>query len=381
MDTLVVCVDRAGDIPRTAGIDAPIAGWEAVQSLVLEVGVADPEDSAVNSMLEALHVTRDLRDTDEEATVAVVSGRSDSVVGADRAVAAQVDDLVERYDPDSVVVVVDSAEDERLVPIIESRVPVDAVDRVVVRQARDIESTYYLLKQFLADEELRQTVLVPFGVVLLVFPALMVVTGSLALAAAAITAVLGLFLVYKGMGVDEYLATLPAATRDALYSGRVSIVTYVVAAGLAAIGVFVGVIGASRLSQDVGAVLVGVAFAFEGVPWMALAALAASAGRLVDEAIQNDRLRAAYLNLPFGVVAVGLVVRGFSAYILERAGQLGAFTVPRLDVGIVTVNQLQLTPEQRLAMFVLFGVVISVVGIRVASSLSGDVEPDRRPIE
>ncbi|MFB6105045.1 MAG: DUF373 family protein [Halobacteriaceae archaeon] len=381
MDTLVVCVDRAGDIPRTAGIDAPIAGWEAVQSLVLDVGVADPEDSGVNAMLEALHVTRDLRDTDEDATVAVVSGRSDSVVGADRAVAAQVDDLIERYDPDSVVVVVDSAEDERLVPIIESRVPVDAVDRVVVRQARDIESTYYLLKQFLADEELRQTVLVPFGVVLLVFPALMVITGSLALAAAAITAVLGLFLVYKGLGVDEYLATLPAATRDALYSGRVSIVTYVVAAGLAAIGVFVGVLGVSRLPGDVGAVILAVAFAFEGVPWMALAALAASAGRLVDEAIQNDRLRPAYLNLPFGVVAVGLVVRGFSAYILERAGHLGAFTVPRIDVGLITVNRVELTPEQRLAMFVLVGVVVSVVGIRVASSLSREVEPERQPIE
>lgn len=381
MDTLVVCVDRAGDIPRTAGIQAPIAGWEAVQSLVLDVGIADPEDSAVNSMLEALHVTRELRDTDEDATVAVVSGRSDSVVGADRAVAEQVDDLVDRYDPSSVVVVVDSAEDERLVPIIESRVPVDAVDRVVVRQARDIESTYYLLKQFLADEELRQTVLVPLGVVLLVFPALMVVTGSLALAAAAITAVLGLFLVYKGLGVDEYLASLPAATRNALYSGRVSIVTYVVAAGLAAIGLFVGVLGASRLSGDVGAVLVGVAFAYEGVPWMALAALAASAGRLIDEAIQNDRLRAAYLNLPFGVVAVGLVVRGFSAYILERAGLLGPFTVPRFDIGVVTVNRVLLSPEQRLALFVLLGVVVSVVGIRVAASLSGDVDRERQAIE
>jgi len=59
-----------------------------------------------------------------------------------------------------------------VLPIVESRIPVDSVDRVVVRQARDIESTYYLLKQFLADEQLRSTILVPFGVALLLVPAL-----------------------------------------------------------------------------------------------------------------------------------------------------------------------------------------------------------------
>ena len=89
---------------------------------------------------------------DEEALVAVLSG-TDDAIGADRAIARQVERLIDDYDLTSAVVVVDSAEDERLVPIIESRLAVDAVDRVVVRQARDIESTYYLLKQFLADEQ------------------------------------------------------------------------------------------------------------------------------------------------------------------------------------------------------------------------------------
>jgi putative membrane protein len=380
MDTLVVCVDRAGDITRQTGIQPPIAGWEAVQALVLDVGLSDPEDSSVNSLLEALRITRDLRDGDESADVAVVSGASEDVIGADRAVAAQVDELVDKYDPESVIVVVDSAEDERLVPIIESRVQVDSVDRVVVRQARDIESTYYLLKQFLGDEELRQTVLVPLGVVLLVFPALLLVS-SLAVALSAITAVLGLFLVYKGLGVDEYLSTLPGEIREALYSGRVSIVTYVVGAGLAAIGVFVGALAVSDATSSVAPFLLVMTFAHEGVPWMALAALAASTGRLVDEAIQNDTVRSAYLNLPFGVVAVGLVVRGFSAYFLERAGLIDAFEVPTMDLGIVTVNRVVLGAEQRLAMFVIAGVIVSLVGIRVAATLAGEVEPDGQPIE
>ncbi len=319
MSTLVVCVDRNNDIGRKTGLEMPVAGWEAVQSLVTDVGLADPEDASVNCLLEALRVARDLRDDDEESIVAVISGTADTRVGADRAVAAQLDDLIAVHDPNSTIIVIDSAEDERLVPIVESRVRVDAVDRVVVRQARDIESTYYLLKQFLADEELRQTVLVPTGIALIAFPVLLLQLG-LAMATSAIAAVIGLFALYKGLAIGTYFRNLPGEARDALYSGRVSIVTYVVAIGLSLIGVFAGALRAAPMDSTGNILMTAMAFVFEAVPWIAVAALTASMGRLLDEAIRNDSVRNSYLNLPFGVLAVGLVVRGFSAYFLQRAG-------------------------------------------------------------
>jgi len=381
MRTLVVCVDRTGDVSRKTGLRTPVAGWEAVQSLVTDMGVADPEDSGVNCLLEALRVTRDLRDGDDDAVVAAVSAEGDGV-SADRSIAAQFDDLVERYDPDACVLVVDSAEDERVVPIVESRVQVDAVDRVVVRQARDLESTYYLLKQFLGDEEMRQTVLVPVGIVLLVFPALMMVTGSLAVAAASITTVIGLFLLYKGLGVDDYVASVPGQARDALYSGRVSIVTYVVAAGLALVGVFAGALGLSDQPSTTPALLLAMTFTYYSIPWVALGALTASAGRLFDEFIRRDEVRTSFLNLPFGVLAVALVVRGFSAYFVERAGRVGPLEVPAAEVGALSIEGFALSPEQRLAAFVVLGVFVSVVGIRVATHFSGvDLEDVEEPVE
>jgi putative membrane protein len=381
MRTLVVCVDRTGDISRKTGLRTPVAGWEAVQSLVTDMGVADPEDSGVNCLLEALRVTRDLRDGDDDAVVAAVSAEGDGV-SADRSIAAQFDDLVERYDADSCVLVVDSAEDERVVPIVESRIQVDAVDRVVVRQARDLESTYYLLKQFLGDEEMRQTVLVPIGIVLLVFPALMMLTGSLAVAAASITTVIGLFLLYKGLGVDDYVAAVPGQARDALYSGRVSIVTYVVAVGLALVGVFAGAIELSELPANTPELLSAMTFTFYSIPWVALGALAASAGRLFDEFIRREEVRTSFLNLPFGVLAVALVVRGFSAYFVERAGRVPPLQVPATEVGAISVEGFALTPEQRLAAFVVLGVFVSVVGIRVATHFSGvELEDVEQPTE
>jgi putative membrane protein len=356
--TLVLCVDRAGDIGRTAGVEMPVDGWDAVRSLATDVGLADPEDSTVNCLLEALRVTRDLRNAGETAVVAAVSGAGDSAVSADRSVAAQLDALVERHGPDSAIIVTDSAEDERLIPVVESRLPVDSVDRVVVRQARDIESTYYLLKQFLADEELRTTVLVPLGVGLLFLPVLLV-RFSPGVALAGLASLLGAAVLYKGLAIDDYLARLPDQVRDALYSGQVSIVTYAVAGGLALVGGFIGALAVSAPAD--GSVVVPVTqFFYNSVPWLALAALTASAGRLLDEFIETERIPRPYLNLPFGVVALGLVVRGFAGYFLERQGVRA-----NLRLAGVTV-----TPTQRLALFVVSAIVVSLVGVRVAARVA-----------
>jgi putative membrane protein len=364
VSTLVVCVDREGGL----GHDGPIVGWEAIQALVTDVGVDDPEDSRVNCLLETLRVARDLRDGGEEAVVAVVSGGGDGV-NSDRTVARQTDQLVADYDPESAIVVTDSASDERLIPIIESRVQVDAVDRVVVRQSHDIQSTYYLLKQFLADEELRGTVLVPIGAALLAFPVLLLLADSVAVALSAIAAVIGTFLLYKGLGIDDFVSTLPRRVQDAFYSGQMSLVTYVVGAGLALVGIFAGGISATSMGST-SELLVGLRFVFDSVPWFAAAALAAATGRLIDELLAEEGVSSALMNLPFGVVAVGLVVRGFTGYFLERSDVIEAFSMPPIHAGPVFVEGFILSIWGRLALYVAAGILVSFAGVAFTSRMS-----------
>ncbi|MEZ3115719.1 DUF373 family protein [Halobaculum sp. MBLA0147] len=358
MTTLVLCVDRADDIGRKSGVRTPVVGWDAVRSLVTEVGLADPEDAIVNSILESLRVARDLEDGGEETVVAVVSGTGESGVGRDRALAGGLDSVLDRYDVDGAVVVVDSAADERAVPIVESRLPVDSVDRVVVRQARDIESTYYLLKQFTGDEELRETVLVPLGIGLILLPVLLV-QFSPAIAVAGLTSLLGAALLYYGLGVDEFVETAPERAREALYSGQVSVVTYVVAAGLAVVGASLGAF--ETTGSGTGDLLVAtMQFVYTAVPWLAAAALTASLGRLLDELIRDEAVRSPYLNLPFGVAALGLVVRGFAGWFLERRAGRAHLTI--LDV--------TMSATQRLALFIVAGIVLALVGFRVTTRVS-----------
>ena len=63
------------------------------------------------------------------------------------------------------------------------------------------------------------------------------------------------------------------------------------------------------------------------------------------------------------------------AYFVERAGRVPALEVPATEIGAISVEGFALTPEQRLAAFVVLGVLVSVVGIRVATHFSGvDIE-------
>ena len=363
--TLVICVDRSGAIGRATNVPMPVAGWEAVRSLVTDAGLDDPEDASVNCLLESLRVARDLRDEREESVVAVVSAESDTAVGADRSIASQLDDLVERYDPRAAIVVVDSAEDERVLPVVESRVPVDSVDRVVVRQARDIESTYYLLKQFLADEQLRSTVLVPVGVALLLVPALFA-WFSAGEAVAGVAGLLGAALLYKGLAIDRLMAGMPERVREALYAGQVSVVTYVVAGGLALVGGFFGFLAASELAPGSPRLVEVVEFTFVAVPWFAVAGVTAAVGRLLDELIRDEGIRTPYLNLPFVIAAVALVVRGFAGYFLAQE----AIHEPLSMYGMT------MTPVQQLAAFIVGGIVVSLVGVKVASDVGTETLED-----
>ena len=352
MTTLVCCLDRDSTVTTATGLTPPVVGWEAVRSLVTDVGLTDPEATTVNCLLEALRVTRDLNDSGTDAIVAVVSAGPPGTTAPDRAVADQIDELAADYDLTATVVVTGTTDDERLLPVIESRLQVDGVDRVVVRQARDIESTYYLLKQFLADEELRTTVLVPLGISLLLVPALLL-WFSPAVALAGLAALLGTAVLYKGLGIDEYVGRLPELSRELLYSGQMSVVTYVTAAGLTIVGLFSGGLAVTPLSVTPAPLSVAV-FLHSSSPWLTFAGVTAATGRLLDRLIADTALPTAMLSLPAGVLAIGIITRGFTGYLLA--------------IGL-RVGSLDLAPIHRLAVFVGVGVLVSLVGVRAATAL------------
>ncbi|WP_135854795.1 DUF373 family protein [Halorussus salinus] len=322
---LVLCVDLDDDLGRKTDFDTPVVGRDNVEAAAVALATADPEDSDVNVMFEGVHLAD--RIEDETVEVAVVTGTDGGDIAANRAVGDEVDEVLASLstrEEVQAVIVTDGAQDESVIPVIRSRVPIDGVRRVVVRQAQDLESMYYTIKQVLDDPETRGTILVPLGILLLIYP-LAIISDSLGLPGAAVFGVtsglLGLYVLGRGLGVERLLDRAAEKARNSLYAGRVTLITYVVAAALLVVG---GVRGVETLESveasaggPVGPLEVLAALVHGAVTWFTAAGVTTSLGQITDEYLA-DRFQWRYLNAPFYVLSIALVLHAISAYFLHR---------------------------------------------------------------
>ncbi|MUW14009.1 DUF373 family protein [Halorubrum sp. CBA1125] len=322
---LVLCVDLDDDLGRKTGIPTPVVGAADVTEAAVALATADPEDSDVNVLFQGVNVYDELSAGGEAVEVAAVTGVDGSDVRANRAVGQEVDRVLAELSTGeevSAVVITDGAQDESVLPVIRSRMPIDGVRRVVVRQAQDLESLYYTIKQVLADPETRGTILVPLGVLLLIYP-LVVVANLFDVAGAAVLGILsglvGLYSLFRGLGLEETIDGAAETVRNVLYTGRVTLVTYVVALALIVVGGVQGVETVDAVHAAHGnAVTTGVtvaAFVHGFVRWLAVAGVTSSLGQITDEYLAG-RFRWRYLNAPFYVIAIAVVLFAVSGFFL-----------------------------------------------------------------
>ncbi|WP_424001615.1 DUF373 family protein [Haloarcula salina] len=315
---LVLCIDLDDDLGRKTGIETPVIGRDEVVDAAVALASNDPEDSDVNVLFEGVHIYDDV--DDEEVEVAAVTGLEGSDVAANRAVGEEVDTVLASLaasDDVRALIVTDGAQDESVVPVIRSRVRIDGVRRVVVRQAQNLESMYYTIKQVLDDPETRGTILVPLGILLLIYPLTIAVEllGYPGSALGVISGLLGLYILARGLGAEEILDEAAERVTSGLYAGRVTIITYVVAAALLVIG---GVSGVQRLDaqpEPHTVVEVLASLVAGAIQWFAAAGITSSLGRVTDEYLDGT-FRWRYLNAPFYVLAIAAVLHAVSAFFL-----------------------------------------------------------------
>jgi len=314
---LILCVDLDDDLGRKTAFDTPVVGRDAVESAAVALATADPEDSDVNVCFQGVHLYDSI--DDESVEVAVVTGTASADVSANRRVGEEVDTVLASLSTGEdvrAIVVTDGAQDESVLPVIRSRVPIDGVNRVVVRQAQDLESMYYTFKQVLADPETRGTILIPLGILLLIYPIAILaeLIGLPGSTLGVISALLGLYVLFRGLGLEDTIDGTLERARVGLFSGRVQFITYVVAAALVVVGSVDGLDAAGTLTAaDPESVQTVAAFVYGSVQWAAAAGVVAALGRITDEYLAGG-FRWRYLNAPFYVVAIAIVLHGLSAF-------------------------------------------------------------------
>ncbi len=311
--TLVLCVDRDDDIGYKGKVESPVLGRPACLQAAYALALADPEDSDVNAIFQAIKMYDDLAAAGESVEIALVAGDHIHMLEGDRKIGASIENLIQETGVDNCIIVTDGAEDEFVIPIVQSRIPVSSIRRVIVSQMPNLEGTYYMLKKFFNDPKVSRLVLVPIGLLMLLWP-IAYLLGRAELAPIIVVGAIGIYLLYRGLGIDDLFGGFVNALKTSLTRGRFSFVTYVAGILLVIIGIILGLMNILIYYTDVGILLYLLIFVYGAVLWLTLAGIVASTGIVIDNFFHDRQSLSKVIIFPFFIGAIGLITYGASIY-------------------------------------------------------------------
>jgi len=284
--TLVISVDRDDDLGKKAGIRGPVVGRKEVLTAALRLGIADPEESDTNAILGALHLHDQLKESAESndaVEIAVLTGDERVGVRSDRAVARQLEEVIEEFQPDRGSLVTDGAEDESILPIIQSRLNIDHVQKIIVRQSKGIEGTYYYIVKAIEDEKWRMKLLVPLSVFLMLIGLGMILPNG-GIIIGLMPLFIGIYLMAKGLGAEQHLNRVMRDMRENADAAMISSILWaaMVFFSIFAIAEGLRVYSSSMSSTPTPGGLEIILLVFQGaLTWIVLAFLTLSLSLLV----------------------------------------------------------------------------------------------------
>lgn len=305
---LVVCVDRDDDLGRKAGVSGPVVGRAQAVDAATRLAIADPEDSDTNAIFAAVSLLDELRGAGEDCEVCVLTGSPKVGVLSDRRVADQFDQVLERVRATSAYLVSDGAEDEYLFPILASRVRIDGVRRVYVRQSASIESTYYTLVRALKDPKLRAKTVLPFALVLLTL-GIAAAGGVLLWGVIGLAILLGIYLIFWTFDIDEAIIdSLRSASTD-IRQGSAAFGFGLFSVALVGVGFLEGY--NSYAAHLASAPLIRIVFFIEaGLIWWMTGALVWELGRAVRRTFARGRFPRGFAVAAVSILGIGVLSFG-----------------------------------------------------------------------
>lgn len=252
---LILCVDRDGDLQAKAEILTPLLGRESNLNSAVSLALHDPEEPDANAMFEAVRLYDRLqkeKQPDEILEVATISGLQRGGVAADRKLVSELNSLLKTFKANEVILVSDGYSDEAILPLVESRVPVSSVRRIVIKHSESIEETAALFSRYIkliweTPRYARLALGIP-GLLLFLFGIFYIIPEALNYYYIAIIFILGGVLLIKGFGVDRGVKNFSKWIRE--YSPPplpVQISNYAIIAGIlcVAVSVYLGISNAS----------------------------------------------------------------------------------------------------------------------------------------
>ncbi len=199
---LVIATDIDNDLWEKARVKGPVFGREENLKAAMKMALADPEDPDANVMFKAINIYDDLKKKEKDVEIVTVTGDKSMGIKASREVAKQLDKVLKAYPSEKCVVISDGASDETIMHIIKSRMKIEGNVVVFVKQAKELEKTYFVILEKLKDPYYAKII---FGV-----PALIILLLSIMFLFSIkwqyLGILIGTYLVLKGFGMDDRIA-------------------------------------------------------------------------------------------------------------------------------------------------------------------------------
>ena len=314
---IVLVIDRDNDLGVKAGIRSPIIGRQSNLISAIKLAEVDPEDSDLNTIFGAIKIYDELRRDGEDVEIVTVCGDQKVGVVSDSKIAEQLDYIKEKLNAECAIVVTDGSEDEFVLPLISSRFKIDCVRRIIVKQSKTIESTYYILKKMFEDPKIAKSTLTPLGIILIVY-SISLFLKSPEIGVGSIVLVLGIYFLIKAYGLEESVEEYFSTLKKSLIEGRFSFIVYIMALIFVVIGMVQGIY-AVWIESFVTSEFVTLATVFinSSVWWIVGCGAFISIGKIFDSIVERKDFRK-FISIFLLLISTGLILWGFSEYFISR---------------------------------------------------------------
>jgi putative membrane protein len=220
----------------------------------------------------------------------------------------------------------------------------------------NLEGTYYIIKKLLDDPKHAQSILMPVGLVMLIF-AVGSLLGNAEVAIFIVVGVLGIYLLFKGLGIDEYFSLALHGLRESFIGGRISFLCYIGSIFIGILGIIMGLSSfLTWYTADAGVLFYALSFVYGAVGYIVAATLIALLGKILDVVQNEPRILGRTITLPFFVTGLGLIAYGASVYVISLSTTVN-FPIDGVD-GI------------RIMMFTTIGgLILAFVGVYIQKML------------
>ena len=231
---LVLAVDIDNDLYRKTRITGPVVGRNDNLKAAARLALADPQDTDANTMFEAVKKYDELKKKGHTVAVVTITGAEKEGYVADSELSRQIDIVLDKFKADACVLVTDGASDNRIIPLLKSRVKINSVDLLRMKQAEQFENAYFTVLEKLKEPHYARII---FGIPAILF-ILFAVSYYFNYGWQPPVMIIGAYLLIKGFGIEDALAESFKGFGFSIY--RMSFVFYVSSLVFLVIAIIVG---------------------------------------------------------------------------------------------------------------------------------------------